>query len=131
MRRRHLLLALGALAAGPASAQEAAPQAEAPPRPAPRPRRWPPAAEKPAPMKAPPSPPPPDQGPPRLEAAPVPNRDLEAPHAVEKDHPRLSPDVIHRRLPSRGMAAEGSPNQREEQLFKPAPGARLSLPFSY
>lgn len=126
-----MLLALCILATGPAAAQEAAPQAEPPPRPAPRPRRRVPVAEKPAPMKLPPSPPPPDQETPRLEAAPVPNRNLEAPHVVEKDQPHLSPDVIHRRLPSRGMAAEGSPNLREEQLFKPAPGARLSVPFSY
>ncbi len=127
MKRRPLLLAaLGFLAAGPAAAQEALLQAEPPPRPHRRPR----AVAQPRPEEPAPSPPP-EPAPSRLDAAPVPNRNLEAPRVVEKDHPRLSPDLIYRRMPSRGMAAEGSPHAREEQLFQPAPGARLSLPFSY
>ena len=138
-RRRLLLTMLGALsaAAAPVAAQEAPqpPAAGAPPRPPPpqrprrqrQPRRQ---ARKPQPA-ADPNPPPPAPQAPQLEAAPVPNRDLEAPRVVEKDQTRLSPSVIHRRLPQQGMAAEGAPNEREERLFFPAPGARLSVPFAY
>lgn len=135
-RRRLLLTMLGALsaAAAPVAAQEAPqpPAAGAPPRPSPqRPRRPPPRrARKPQPATDP-NPPPPGPQAPQLEAAPVPNRDLEAPRVVEKDQTRLSPSVIHRRLPQQGMAAEGAPNEREERLFFPAPGARLSVPFAY
>lgn len=68
----------------------------------------------------------------RLEAAPVPNRDLEGPRARSAaDRARLSPSVIHRPLPGQGMAAEGAQNIQEERLFFPAPGARLNVPFSY
>ncbi len=67
----------------------------------------------------------------RLEAAPVPNRDLEAPRSAQTDRTRLSPSVIHRPLPSQGMAVEGAQNIQEERLFFPAPGARLNVPFSY
>ncbi|WP_343893249.1 hypothetical protein, partial [Craurococcus roseus] len=67
----------------------------------------------------------------RLEAAPVPNRDLEGPRAQEADRARLSPSVIHRPLPSQGMATEGAASIQEERLFFPAPGARLNVPFSY
>ena len=74
---------------------------------------------------------PPEQQRPRLEAAPVPNRELEAPRVVQRDGPSLTPDIIERRLPGRGQAAEGVPNRTEERLFAPAPGARLNLPFSY
>jgi hypothetical protein len=68
---------------------------------------------------------------PRLEAAPVPNRELEAPRAPVTDRTRLSPSVIHRPLPGQGMAAEGAQNIQEERLFFPAPGARLNVPFAY
>jgi hypothetical protein len=70
---------------------------------------------------------------PRLEAAPVPNRDLEAPRAPDAgaDRARLSPSVIHKPLPSQGMATEGAQSIQEERLFFPAPGARLNVPFSY
>jgi hypothetical protein len=69
---------------------------------------------------------------PRLEAAPVPNRDLEAPRAADGGvRTRLSPSVIHKPLPSQGMAAEGAQSIQEERLFFPAPGARLNVPFSY
>lgn len=61
----------------------------------------------------------------------MPNRDLEAPRTPVADRTRLSPSVIHRPLPSQGMAAEGAPNIQEERLFFPAPGARLNVPFSY
>lgn len=67
----------------------------------------------------------------RLDAAPVPNRDLEGPRAPVADRTRLSPSVIHRRLPSQGMATEGAASIQEERLFFPAPGARLNVPFSY
>jgi hypothetical protein len=68
-----------------------------------------------------------------LEAAPVPNRDLEAPRALDAgtDRARLSPSVIHKPLPSQGMATEGAQSIQEERLFFPAPGARLNVPFSY
>ena len=69
---------------------------------------------------------------PRLEAAPVPNRDLEGPRAPGTgERARLSPSVIHRPLPNQNMAAEGAQNIQEERLFFPAPGARLNVPFSY
>ena len=148
MKRRGLLaLGLGALLAGQrAGAQEAAPtapvastQTTAPPatstppaaRPARRPRR-PRQAAKPEsmPRKAEPVAPDPP-GEPMVEAAPVPNRNLEAPRVVEKDAPSLSPSVIQRALPSRGQATEGSVSLQEERLFNPAPGARLHLPFRY
>ena len=143
-RRRHLGRLLAALLAGApavAAAQEAAsadrPEAPgAPPQPARKPRRsrrratrrsdpaertqQQQAAPEPAPLQAP-----------RLEAAPVPNRDLEAPRAPGTDRARLSPSVIHRPLPNQGMAAEGAQNIQEERLFFPAPGARLNVPFSY
>jgi hypothetical protein len=136
VRRRGLLLALGALIAGPATAQEAAPAAEAPPRPAPAPR---PRRRRRPRQAARPEPPPPETAnlapptPPasRLEAAPVPNRDLEAPRVIRPEGPSFAPDVIQRRLPGRGQAAEGVPDRTEERLFAPAPGARLNLPFSY
>ncbi|WP_149539802.1 hypothetical protein [Siccirubricoccus phaeus] len=63
--------------------------------------------------------------------APVPNRELEAPSSKVVERPRLDPSIIHRPLPSRGAAAEGSVSRLEEKLFEPAPGARLRLPFSY
>ena len=139
-RRRQLGFLLAILvAAGPsvASAQDAGgaePPAGGPPRPpAPKPRqarrrvrRRGPAVET---EQATPSPPEP---PTRLEAAPVPNRDLEGPRArAAAERARLSPSVIHRPLPGQGMAAEGAQNIQEERLFFPAPGARLNVPFSY
>jgi hypothetical protein len=135
-RRRLLLLMLGTAlsAAAPVAAQEAPPAAAgASPRPpSPRPNRPPRRARKPQPAPAAdPNPPPAASQAPHLDAAPVPNRDLEAPRVVERDRTRLSPSVIHRRLPRQGMAAEGAPNEREERLFFPAPGARLSVPFAY
>jgi hypothetical protein len=135
-RRRHLCSMLVALlAVAPAvAAQEAANRAEGPTaapakprqgRRRARPRRDPAAGAQ---QQAVPEP---DTGP-RLEAAPVPNRDIEAPRdAGTADRTRLSPSVIHRPLPNQGMAAEGSQNIQEERLFFPAPGARLNVPFSY
>jgi hypothetical protein len=142
-RRRHLGPLLAALLAGApavAAAQEAAtadrPEAPgAPPQPVRKPRR--PrrrAARRPDPAEAARQQTVPDPEPmqtPRLEAAPVPNRDLEAPRAPGTDRARLSPSVIHRPLPNQGMAAEGAQNIQEERLFFPAPGARLNVPFSY
>lgn len=144
-RRRHLqsLLALF-FAAAPcavATGQEAAGRAEAPAVAAPEPQRKPRPARRRGRARqagagaqqqqqaAPPF----DTSATQLEAAPVPNRDLEAPRApgTGTDRARLSPSVIHRPLPSQGMAAEGAQNIQEERLFFPAPGARLNVPFSY
>lgn len=127
-----LAAALGALLGGVSEAQEAAPQ-PAVPKPARRPRRRRPApAAKPqdlAPNAEVVVPARPEK--PVFEAAPVPNRDLEAPRVVEKDAPSLTPSVIQRPLPSRGQATEGSVSLQEERLFDPAPGARLNVPFRY
>lgn len=108
-----------------AGATEAAPRK---PRPRParrqaRPRRAP------AQQQAAPAPVPDTEH--RLEAAPVPNRNMEAPRTPAEDRTRLSPSVIHRPLPSQGMATEGAASIQEERLFFPAPGARLNVPFSY
>lgn len=64
------------------------------------------------------------------EAAPVPNRDIEAPvnRRVSMDA-RLTPEVFRRQMPGRGMTAEGVSSQREERVYAPAPGARLTVPF--
>ena len=67
----------------------------------------------------------------RLEAAPVPNREMEAPRVPQADRTRLSPSVIHRTIPNQNMATDGAPSINEERLFFPAPGARLNVPFSY
>ncbi|MDB5371866.1 MAG: hypothetical protein JWP04_508 [Belnapia sp.] len=63
--------------------------------------------------------------------APVPNRSLEAPRVIIEDRASLGPSVINRNLPGRGQASDGSVNLLEDKLFRPAPGARLSVPFSY
>lgn len=65
------------------------------------------------------------------EAAPVPNRSLDRPVIAPIDGPTLEPSIIQRKLPGRGQAAEGAPSRTEERLFDPAPGARLTLPFTY
>lgn len=136
-----LVLALALAAPAAAGAQETVGAAPAPggagtpaAEPARKPRR---PQRKQARQRTPPEPPAPRSAPPdtehRLEAAPVPNRDLEAPRTGEPGAPRtrLSPSVIHRPLPSQGMAVEGANNIQEERLFFPAPGARLNVPFSY
>ena len=93
------------------------------------------AAAKPAPLdvtKHPAQPLPPRL--PDLQAgalAPVPNRSIEAPRLVPEDRARLDPSVINRNLPGRGLATDGSPSLLEDKLFRPAPGARLRVPFSY
>jgi len=134
MPGRAEVAAVSTPVATPASAESTPPSvspAPATPRPArrPRPQRR---AAKPEdlPQKAEPVAPAPPEGP-VFEAAPVPNRSLEAPRVVEKDAPRLSPSVIQRSLPSRGQATEGSISLEEERLFSPAPGARLNVPFRY
>lgn len=63
--------------------------------------------------------------------APVPDRTKEGPRVVEQDRARLNPSIINRNLPGRGQADQGSPDLLEDKLFRPAPGARLNLPFSY
>jgi hypothetical protein len=148
-RRRHLPLLLAALlAAAPAAvAQDAAnraegrggPAADTPTRPAasrprkPRRRATQPREPAASAQQQQPAAPAPETGP-RLEAAPVPNRELEAPRGgagTPNDRTRLTPSVITRPLPNQGMAAEGAASIQEERLFFPAPGARLNVPFSY
>ena len=71
---------------------------------------------------------------PRLEAAPVPNRDLEAPRdptGAAGTAPGCRRASSPGRCPNQGMATEGTPSIQEERLFFPAPGARLNVPFSY
>jgi hypothetical protein len=143
-RRRHLCSLLAVLlAAGPASLaaahETAADRAEAPAA-SPAPRKPRPVRRRAARRRDPgggeaqqQAAPAPEPAGPRLEAAPVPNRDLEAPRAADSgtDRTRLSPSVIHKPLPSQGMATEGAQSIQEERLFFPAPGARLNVPFSY
>ncbi len=139
LRRHFWCVVAGLLAAAPAAGQEAAERGtEAAPAAAParkprqnrrraaRPRNGPAEGSQ---QHAAPAPEPV----PRAEAAPVPNRDLEAPRApgASGERARLSPSVIHRPLPGQGMAAEGAQNIQEERLFFPAPGARINVPFSY
>lgn len=63
--------------------------------------------------------------------APVPDRNQEGPRVIEQDRARINPSIIYRNLPGRGQADQGSPDVLEDKLFKPAPGARLNVPFSY
>ena len=64
------------------------------------------------------------------EAAPVPNRDIEAPiNRRISMEATLTPEVFRRQMPGRGMTAEGVSSQREERVYAPAPGARLTVPF--
>jgi hypothetical protein len=69
--------------------------------------------------------------PPNSSLAPVPDRSKEGPRVVEQDRARINPSIINRNLPGRGQADQGSPDLLEDKLFKPAPGARLNVPFSY
>jgi hypothetical protein len=74
----------------------------------------------------------PKQRPPALDLAPVPDRNLEGPPRIAgQEGPSLQPSIIQRRLPNHGAAGDGSPSRTEERLFTPAPGARLTVPFSY
>lgn len=63
--------------------------------------------------------------------APVPNRSVERPQVVVEERASLGPSVLRRKLPGQGLASNGSPDELEETLFLPGPGARLRLPFSY
>jgi hypothetical protein len=63
--------------------------------------------------------------------APVPNRSVERPRVVVEERASLGPSVLRRSLPGQGLASNGSPDELEETLFLPGPGARLRLPFSY
>jgi hypothetical protein len=120
------------LLALPAAAQDAAPPPV--PKPVPRPRR-----PRPKPKPPPPEPLKQEAAPlprdPRdldgSTAAPVPDRSVEGPRVIPQDRTRLGPGLIDRNLPGRGHAMEGSPSLLEDKLFKPAPGARLNVPFSY
>lgn len=74
-------------------------------------------------------PPPPREN--AVTQAPVPNRSFERPRVVAEERARIGPSVLRRRLPGQGLATNGSPDELEETLFLPGPGARLRLPFSY
>jgi hypothetical protein len=63
--------------------------------------------------------------------APIPDRSRDLPWSLPEQRASLNPSVINRPLPGRGQAVEGSANFLEEKLFRPAAGARLSVPFSY
>jgi hypothetical protein len=64
------------------------------------------------------------------ELAPMPNRDIEAPvNRRISMEATLMPEVFRRQMPGRGMTAEGVSSQREERVYAPAPGARLTVPF--
>ena len=66
----------------------------------------------------------------RGELAPVPNRDIEAPTNPQYSmQAKLMPEVFRQQMPGRGMTATGLSDQREERVYAPAPGARLTLPF--
>lgn len=120
MRRPGPLLLLSLLAAFPALAQAAQ---------AGKGGRKPPALELP---KRPAMPPSLKSGLPATSSlAPVPDRTKEGPRVVEQDRARINPSIINRNLPGRGQADQGAPDLLEDKLFKPAPGARLNVPFSY
>jgi hypothetical protein len=64
------------------------------------------------------------------DLAPVPNRDIEAPHQqYTAPKPRLVPEVFNSRMPGRGATVEGLSDRYEERVYSPAPGARLTVPF--
>ncbi|MEN0075606.1 MAG: hypothetical protein AAGC69_14555 [Paracraurococcus sp.] len=63
--------------------------------------------------------------------APVPDRSREAPRVIEPDRARIDPSIINRPLPGRGAVDQGEREVLEDKLFKPAPGARINVPFSY
>ena len=142
--RRALLAAVLMLGAPAALAQDAIPPVPpevtatvvAPQRTAPLQRRARvPVSLKPLPLvvaKLPAQVPPPRQ--PGLQAgvrAPVPNRNLDAPLVIPQDRTSLGPSIINRSLPGRGQASDGAPSLLEDKLFRPAPGARLNVPFSF
>ncbi len=66
---------------------------------------------------------------PRAEAAPVPNREIEAPVRAFSMQAQLLPDIFRSRMPGRTANTDGVINQREERVYTPAAGARLVLPF--
>ena len=120
MRRRALLPLLLLALASPALAQVSVPGKGG---------RKPPALEVP---KQPAMPPSRKSGQAaNSSVAPVPDRSKEGPRVVERDRARSNPSIINRNLPGRGQADQGSPDLLEDKLFKPAPGARLNVPFSY
>jgi hypothetical protein len=65
----------------------------------------------------------------------VPDRDLEAPRSRDANRPvpRLDPVLIDPNEPRIGSITDrNNPQSREDRLLRqPAPGARLSLPFTY
>lgn len=69
----------------------------------------------------------------RMEIAPMPNSNMEAPRGFQQAQvPRIVPDLIGPRLPGRGSAQEvGSPGSLQDRLFRPSPGAHLRIPMSW
>lgn len=136
--RRLLLLVAGAALLGAipetARAQDPAAAAPAPDTPSPAPAAPPrrPRRRRQARRAEPPAPEAQAAVPPRPDLAPVPNRNLEGPRAAAPSQsPSFGPSIIHRPLPSTSSARDGSRSYDEERLFFPAPGARLTVPFSY
>ncbi|MBL6077050.1 hypothetical protein JMJ56_03465 [Belnapia sp. T18] len=135
--RRVLLTLL--LLTGPALAEEATvlspgPEVRLPERAAPaRPQPRRPALRKPPPLnlaKHAALPLPPRQPQPG-NLAPVPNRMVERQAPLPDPRTTLGPSLLYRNLPGRGLAEEGSPSLLEDKLYRPAPGARLRVPFAY
>jgi hypothetical protein len=63
--------------------------------------------------------------------APVPDRTIEPPAQAPGNGQAFGPAILQRSLPGRSPAEGPAPTVLEDQLFKPAPGARLRLPFSF
>lgn len=63
------------------------------------------------------------------EAAPVPNRNIEAPLQGFSMEPKVTPEVFRSRMPGRSANIDGATNQQEQRAYAPAPGARLIVPF--
>lgn len=59
----------------------------------------------------------------------MPNREIELPAVRYTLDPKLAPEVFRSRMPGRSVNTDGAVNQREERVYSPAAGARLTLPF--
>jgi hypothetical protein len=85
-------------------------------------------------LPLPPPPAPPLPAGPRAEAAPLPNRDLEAPpeRFTQRERTRVEPTIISPRALQRGQTfgAEHLPDRNDRLFQEPAPGARLRIPLN-